>query len=80
MPASLSDAEESPTDEATLLKRITVDPRILGGKPIIRGRRLGLMNRESMPRRPHGLHFLSAQASLGCERSIETSENEKSLE
>jgi uncharacterized protein (DUF433 family) len=28
------------TDEAKLLERITVDPKIFGGKPIIRGRRL----------------------------------------
>ena len=28
--------------EAELLKRITFDPRILGGKPIIRGRRLAV--------------------------------------
>lgn len=28
------------TDEAKLLERITVNPRIFGGKPIIRGRRL----------------------------------------
>jgi len=30
------------TIEAELLKRITVDPRIFGGKPIIRGRRLAV--------------------------------------
>jgi uncharacterized protein (DUF433 family) len=29
-------------DEATLLARITVDTRIFGGKPIIRGRRLAV--------------------------------------
>ncbi|HEX6903266.1 MAG TPA: DUF433 domain-containing protein [Thermoanaerobaculia bacterium] len=29
-------------DERTLLDRITVDPRIFGGKPIIRGRRLAV--------------------------------------
>jgi len=28
------------TDEKVLLQRITVDPRIFGGKPIIRGHRL----------------------------------------
>ena len=28
--------------EARLLERITVDPRIFGGKPIIRGRRLAV--------------------------------------
>jgi uncharacterized protein (DUF433 family) len=28
------------TDEAKLLERITVNPKIFGGKPIIRGRRL----------------------------------------
>ena len=29
-------------DEQLLLKRITVNPKILGGKPIIRGRQLGV--------------------------------------
>jgi len=29
-------------DEDTLLQRITVDPRIFGGKPVIRGRRLAV--------------------------------------
>jgi uncharacterized protein (DUF433 family) len=29
-------------DEAELLKRITVNPKIFGGKPIIRGRRLAV--------------------------------------
>ena len=29
-------------DEQTLLERITVNPRIFGGKPIIRGRRLAV--------------------------------------
>ncbi len=29
-------------DEQKLLERITVDPRIFGGKPIIRGRRLAV--------------------------------------
>lgn len=29
-------------DENTLLERITFDPRIFGGKPIIRGRRLAV--------------------------------------
>lgn len=29
-------------DEAKLLERITVDPNIFGGKPIIRGRRLAV--------------------------------------
>jgi uncharacterized protein (DUF433 family) len=29
-------------DEAELLKRITVDPKIFGGKSIIRGRRLAV--------------------------------------
>jgi len=29
-------------EEATLLERITVDPKIFGGKPIIRGRRLAV--------------------------------------
>lgn len=34
--------KENAMDEATLLKRITVDPKILSGKPIIRGRRLAV--------------------------------------
>ena len=29
-------------DEQLLLKRITVNPKIFGGKPIIRGRQLGV--------------------------------------
>lgn len=29
-------------EEAELLDRITVDPRLFGGKPIIRGRRLAM--------------------------------------
>lgn len=29
-------------DERALLERITVDPRIFGGKPIVRGRRLAV--------------------------------------
>jgi uncharacterized protein (DUF433 family) len=29
-------------DEHTLLKRITVNPKVFGGKPIIRGRRLAV--------------------------------------
>ena len=29
-------------DEQTLLKRITINPKIFGGKPIIRGRRLAV--------------------------------------
>jgi len=29
-------------DEQILLKRITVNPKIFGGKPIIRGRRLAV--------------------------------------
>ena len=33
---------EQKMDEADLLKRITVNPKIFGGKPIIRGRRLAV--------------------------------------
>lgn len=29
-------------DEDTLLRRITIDPEVFGGKPIIRGRRLAV--------------------------------------
>lgn len=31
-----------PNEEDVLLQRITVDPKIFGGKPIIRGRRLAV--------------------------------------
>jgi uncharacterized protein (DUF433 family) len=33
---------EKPMDEQKLLERITVNPAIFGGKPIIRGRRLAV--------------------------------------
>jgi uncharacterized protein (DUF433 family) len=33
---------EATMSESELLKRITVDPRIFGGKPIVRGRRLAV--------------------------------------
>jgi len=36
------DREVVAMDESTLLLRITVDPRIFGGKPIIRGHRLAV--------------------------------------
>lgn len=42
MNQSTSQMKDSAMDEATLLKRITVDPKILSGKPIIRGRRLAV--------------------------------------
>ncbi len=35
-------------DELVLLKRITVNPKIFGGKPIIRGRRLAVEHILSM--------------------------------
>jgi uncharacterized protein (DUF433 family) len=35
-------------DEQALLKRITVNPKIFGGKPIIRGRRLAVEHVLSM--------------------------------
>jgi uncharacterized protein (DUF433 family) len=35
-------------DEHTLLERITVNPKIFGGKPIIRGRRLAVEHILSM--------------------------------
>jgi uncharacterized protein (DUF433 family) len=35
-------AEELTMEETELLKRITVNPQIFGGKPIIRGRRLAV--------------------------------------
>jgi len=34
--------EDSAMNETDLLKRITVNPKIFGGKPIIRGRRLAV--------------------------------------
>jgi len=34
--------KEGQMDEARLLERITVDPSVFGGKPIIRGRRLAV--------------------------------------
>ena len=34
--------EKRPADEGELLERITVDPAIFGGKPIVRGRRLAV--------------------------------------
>ena len=36
------------TDQNELLRRITVDPRIFGGKPIIRGQRLAVEHVLSM--------------------------------
>jgi uncharacterized protein (DUF433 family) len=42
-------------NEADLMKRITVNPRIFGGKPIIRGRRLAV---------EHVLGMLAAGDSL----------------
>ena len=41
-------------DEADLLKRITVNPQIFGGKPIVRGRRIAV---------EHILGMLAAGAS-----------------
>jgi len=35
-------------DEQKLLERITIDPRIFGGKPIVRGRRLAVEHVLSM--------------------------------
>jgi uncharacterized protein (DUF433 family) len=34
--------ESEPVDENKVLERITVNPKIFGGKPIIRGRRLAV--------------------------------------
>ena len=36
-------------DEKELLERITADPNIFGGKPIIRGRRLAVEHVLGMP-------------------------------
>ena len=38
-------------DEAKLLERVTVNPKIFGGKPIIRGRRLAVEHVLGMPPR-----------------------------
>lgn len=42
MKPSAHQAKETDMDEAILLKRITVDPKILSDKPIIRGRRMAV--------------------------------------
>ncbi len=42
-------------DEASLLRRITVDPKFFGGKPVVRGRRLAV---------EHVLGMLAAGDSL----------------
>ncbi len=34
--------EDAASREKSLLRRITVDPKIFGGKPIVRGRRLAV--------------------------------------
>lgn len=39
---TLREEETLPMNEETLLERITVNPEIFGGKPIIRGRRLAV--------------------------------------
>lgn len=40
--AASSDPKEVLMDENKLLERITVNPKIFGGKPIVRGRRLAV--------------------------------------
>lgn len=42
MNPSLHQTKGNAMDEASLLRRITVDPKILSGKPVIRGRRLAV--------------------------------------
>jgi uncharacterized protein (DUF433 family) len=42
MATASSSREDKPMNENELLQRITIDPRIFGGKPIIRGRRLAV--------------------------------------
>ena len=60
-------------DEQLLLKRITVNPNIFGGKPIIRGRRLavehvlGMLAAGDMPDTIlHGYPWLEAEDILAC--------------
>lgn len=60
-------------DEQLLLKRITVNPKIFGGKPIIRGRRLavehvlGMLAAGDMPDTIlHGYPWLEAEDIQAC--------------
>jgi uncharacterized protein (DUF433 family) len=60
-------------DEQLLLKRITVNPKIFGGKPIIRGRRLAVEHVLGMPAADdtpdtifHAYPWLEAEDILAC--------------
>jgi uncharacterized protein (DUF433 family) len=60
-------------DEQLLLKRITVNPKIFGGKPIIRGRRLavehvlGMLATGDTPNTIlHGYPWLEAEDIQAC--------------
>jgi len=60
-------------DEQLLLKRITVNPKIFGGKPIIRGRRLavehvlGMLAAGDTPDAIlHGYPWLETEDILAC--------------
>jgi uncharacterized protein (DUF433 family) len=60
-------------DEAKLLERITVSPRIFGGKPIIRGRRLAvehvlgmLASGDSTETILEGYPWMEAEDILAC--------------
>jgi hypothetical protein len=63
-------AEMQTMDEEVLLQRITVNPEIFGGKPIVRGRRLsvehvlGMLAPRAIPRRS------SSKAIRGSNRRI----------
>jgi uncharacterized protein (DUF433 family) len=59
--------------EEELLRRITVDPRILGGKPVVRGRRLavehvlGMLAAGDRPETIlHGYPWLERKDILAC--------------
>jgi len=69
---SKEDAEEA-MDEYALLQRITVNPRIFGGKPIVRGRRLAvehvlgmLAAGDSMDTLLEGYPWLEREDVLAC--------------
>ena len=64
-------------DEQLLLKRITVNPNIFGGKPIIRGRRLavehvlGVLDAGDMPNTIlHGYTWLEREDIQACRAHV----------
>lgn len=65
--------EVEPVNEAELLRRITVDPEIFGGKPIIRGHRLAvehvlgmLAAGDDIPTLLEGYPWLEREDVLAC--------------